>query len=112
MEFNNGKHSISAVFANAQDAKKAQIALNNAGISDVTLNKINRFNIDSNQEETQDVEKTLDSAAEVLMASDPSLSEYNVEEQREKNGFMLTVQTSTSKLNQALKIVQRYGGEI
>ena len=60
MELKNGKHSISAKFANAQDAKNAQTALYNAGISHVTLDKISRFNIESSPEETQEIEKTME----------------------------------------------------
>lgn len=112
MELKNGKHSISAKFTNVQDAKNAQAALFNAGISHVTLNKVSRFAVESSPELTQEIKKTMDSAAQVMMASDPSLSEYNSGEESEKDEYMLNVWTSTSKLNQALKIVQRYGGEI
>lgn len=114
MKDQGNEHSIMATFTDSQDARKALVALKNAGITNVTLDKINRFSIETSQDATQNVEKTIDSATKVLMASDPSISEYGLERHGvgEEEGYLLNIVAGTSKLNQALKIVEKYGGEI
>lgn len=115
MKTHENEHSIEAVFNDRQSAEDALEALVSAGIIEVTLDKINRFGLEDDiQEPVADVDKTIDSAARVMLASDPSLGAYGVEKDGvgEDEGYMLKIATGTSKLNQALKIVKKYGGEI
>ena len=111
----NKHHSILATFDDSQKAEDALAALLSAGITDATLDKINPIVLGKTPEPRDDnLEETIDSAARVLMASDPSHVEYDLEKQgvEEKKGYLLKIATGTSKLNQALKIVKKYGGEI
>lgn len=115
MKVKDGEHSILATFSNSKNANEAMEALKNAGISNVTLAKMERFNVgafsQAVMEEDGNLQDTIKSAEKVLLASDPSLSDVGLGKE-EVEAFNLNIATSTSKLNQALKIVQKHGGKI
>lgn len=131
MKLERGEHSIIATFPNGKTAQTAKEALLAAGINKVQVDRIGRFGVNedaqynnplasqaSSQTElvlrSSDADQAIVNSARVLLASDPSVSGYAVENEDApgKSNFLLTVVTNNSQLNQALKIIKVHHGEV
>ena len=119
MELKNGEHFIYARFFDAGDASDAKNALRYAGITNVHFDSTKRFDVKNRTQafegELGNANDMLESAAQVLLASDPSTSKYASERTGDYMGEDISMSVTVAgagKLNQALKIVQKFGGRV
>ena len=123
MDVKRGEHTVLATFSNNKNVEEAVKALKGAGILEVHLDRINRFGINSGgQVQSQgtsilgsdEIGEVISSSAKVLLSSDPSISNSELENYNilEDEKFMISIVANTNQLNQALKIIEKYGGEI
>lgn len=131
MRLQNNEHSILATFPSNSKARSAVNALQEAGIEQVQLDRISRFGVEANQEynnplagqaETQtglslfsaNSDRFSNNDSRVLSGSDPTVSGYGMHNYgvAGTDPFLVTVVTTGNKLNQALKIIKTYGGQV
>jgi len=131
MRLASGEHSILATFPSSTKAKAAKAELEQAGITEIQIDRVSRFGTEFNDQYNNpiagqadtltglalysaDRDQFNDQDARILQAADPSVSGFGNYQYGVAGGeaFLLTIVTRSSKLNQALRIIERQGGTV
>lgn len=131
MKLNSGERSILAYFPSSTKAQSAMEELKAAGIKEVQLDRVSRYGVNTDKEinnpiagqaETitgltlysADTDRFNDNDARVLMAADPSVSGMAGKGYGLAGGkaFLVTVVTSSEKVDQAVAILKSHGGMV
>ncbi len=125
MQLNPGEQSILAYFPSSTKAMDAAEALKAVGISEVQVDRISRYGVTNDrkinnpvqgQADTQtgitlfsaDTDQYANNDARILMGADPSVSGMAAHNYGVAGGkaFLVTVVTTTDRLDQAVKLLK------
>lgn len=130
MQLSPGERSILAYFPSSETAQRAAKALSDAGFSQTGVDRVSRYGVSTDQQINNPVNNAInqtgptlysDGTAEeltdsqrIMLAADPSVSGIGDTDYGVAGGkaFLLTLVTTEDRIEEAEKLVSKYGGRI
>lgn len=126
MQLNPGEQSILAYFPSSTKATEAAEALKAMGIKEVQVDRVSRYGVTNDREYNNpiagqadtntgltlfgaDVDQFSNNDARILMGADPSVSGLALDGYSQPGGkaFLLTVVTSTDRVDEAVQLLNK-----